>query len=617
MLKKKSLSQHERSTSHIGSQIAWKTFGASRIDLALDEQRRLNVSIHNAKVKENRELLKYLICIICFLAKQELTLRGHDANASCGNYVQLVHAFAEKDAKLDRLLKKSAFNGFSDRIEKDLIEAVADVIRSDVKKEMKGVPFVAVQVDETTDVSNRAHVSVILRYVAKSEVKEAFLGFDDVSGDRRVPAVAEYVLGLLDKYECVDKLVAQTYDGAAVRASELNAVQEKIKEKAPEAMLTHCWAHNLNLLLLHSAKWLHACRAFWKTAEGLGTFFSQSTKRGNLLDDVVKRRLPRVAPTRWSSDSRLLQDISAHQADLRAAFRVMSQHPDSWDSETLMAASGYDRWLSKASTCFLMMLYEGIFEETDALFQLLENKAMDIGRCCTQIQDTMEALERMNLEYHTFHKRFEQKCATLGLTDSKSETSTRSVREERKQVYYDVLDNVTFQMRSRFHRFDHLAFFDLVDCSKFEQMSQNFEDAKLQSLFKYARFFDLVRLKADLLGLYGSKTVRNQCKSPGQLLRFLTDKALVQTVPEATKLLHLVLTVPLTATESAERSTSTLNRLQAFFRNRTDQESQSALAIISVEKERLVKLKEQKEDFYKRVTEKFVQMERRPDFVYM
>lgn len=155
-------------------------------------------------------------------------------------------------------------------------------------------------------------------------------------------------------------------------------------------------------------------------------------------------------------------------------------------------------------------------------------------------------------------------------------------------------------------------------------MSQNFEDAKLQSLFKYARYFDLVRLKADLLGLYGSKTVRNQCKSPGQLLRFLTDKALVQTVPEATKLLQLVLTVPLTATESAERSTSTLERststlkrLKAFFRNRTDQGSQSALAMISVEKERLVKLKEQKEDFYKRVTEKFVQMERLPDFIYM
>lgn len=38
------------------------------------------------------------------------------------------------------------------------------------------------------------------------------------------------LLGVLEKYYCVAKLVAQTYDGAAVMA-ELNGVQAKIKEK--------------------------------------------------------------------------------------------------------------------------------------------------------------------------------------------------------------------------------------------------------------------------------------------------------------------------------------------------------------------------------------------------
>lgn len=62
-------------------------------------------------------------------------------------------------------------------------------------------------------------------------MKEAFLGFEDVSDDRRAPAVATYVLGVLEKYSCVKKLVAQTYDGAAVMASELNGVQAKIKDE--------------------------------------------------------------------------------------------------------------------------------------------------------------------------------------------------------------------------------------------------------------------------------------------------------------------------------------------------------------------------------------------------
>lgn len=58
------------------------------------------------------------------------------------------------------------FSGLSNKIQNDLIEAVGDVIRNDIKKETDAAPFVAVEVDETTDVTNKAQISVILRYVA-------------------------------------------------------------------------------------------------------------------------------------------------------------------------------------------------------------------------------------------------------------------------------------------------------------------------------------------------------------------------------------------------------------------------------------------------------------------
>ena len=74
----RSLSKQERSTTHIQSQIALKIFGITRIDLALDEQWKLNISIHNAKVKKNREILKDLINATCFLAKQQLAFPGND-----------------------------------------------------------------------------------------------------------------------------------------------------------------------------------------------------------------------------------------------------------------------------------------------------------------------------------------------------------------------------------------------------------------------------------------------------------------------------------------------------------------------------------------------------------
>jgi len=65
------------------------------------------------------------------------------------------------------------------------------LVRYDIK-EICAAPFVAAEVDESTDVTNKAQISVII-YVAKSEVacevKEAFLGFDDVSNDRRAAAI--------------------------------------------------------------------------------------------------------------------------------------------------------------------------------------------------------------------------------------------------------------------------------------------------------------------------------------------------------------------------------------------------------------------------------------------
>lgn len=123
-------------------------------------------------------------------------------------------------------------------------------------------------------------------------------------------------------------------------------------------------------------------------------------------------------------------------------------------------------------------------------------------------------------------------------------------------MFCNTLDNVSN------HVLDHfggLAFFGLVDCSKFKIMSQQFDNKKLQNLSKYNEFFDLARVKADLLGLYSSQTVRDECKSPGQLLNFLAQKELIQTVPEATNFLQLVLTL------------SATRKLKTYRQSRTDQ----------------------------------------------
>jgi len=108
--------------------------------LNLNEQRRLNISVHNAKVRENREILKDLISVNCFLAKQQLAFCSNDESSissNRGNCVELLHTLAAKDERLARHLETSTvFSGSSNIIQNDLIAAIVDVVGYVIKEIM-------------------------------------------------------------------------------------------------------------------------------------------------------------------------------------------------------------------------------------------------------------------------------------------------------------------------------------------------------------------------------------------------------------------------------------------------------------------------------------------------
>jgi len=68
--------------------------------MTLNEQRRLNISVHNAIVREILEILKDLINVNCFPDKHQLAFCSNNESwisSNCGNYVEILHALAAKD----------------------------------------------------------------------------------------------------------------------------------------------------------------------------------------------------------------------------------------------------------------------------------------------------------------------------------------------------------------------------------------------------------------------------------------------------------------------------------------------------------------------------------------
>lgn len=89
--------------------------------------------------------------------------------------------------------------------------------------------------------------------------------------------------------------------------------------------------------------------------------------------------------------------------------------------------------------------------------------------------------------------------------------SVLTVQEEYKRLYCEIYDTVTLQLRSRFASLPELYFLELMDCSKFSQFSQNFPEQQFSQLEKvYGKFFDFVRLKAALRGLYNSELFKGK-----------------------------------------------------------------------------------------------------------
>ncbi|KAJ4433592.1 hypothetical protein ANN_15902, partial [Periplaneta americana] len=229
------INKHEKSQAHIFSVLQSKSFGSSRIDIQLDSQLRVNVEQHSEMVRKNREILKRLIDTVCFLAIHELPFRGHcesEEAVNKGVYLCALNYLAKYDLTLSHHPETSTtFCGTSNRIQNDLILAVSDVVMDNIKQELSKTSFVAIMLFETSDIMNASQLSTTLRCVdsENGEINERFICFTDVSNDRSASGLFEHVQNIVTEYDISNKLVAQTFDGAAVMAGHTNGLRAKVR----------------------------------------------------------------------------------------------------------------------------------------------------------------------------------------------------------------------------------------------------------------------------------------------------------------------------------------------------------------------------------------------------
>lgn len=604
---------HECSKIHINNATELAMLGRVNVGTQLDTAYQQSIRRHNEKVDKNRYVFSKIIDCIKFCGAFELALRGHDESEESTNkgiFLGLVDFAAELDTVLkDHLQLATVFKGTSKTIQNEVLDCMFEVCRENILEEIKSSKYVAVQADETTDCSTTAQLVLIYRYVVEDkgivETVERFFGFYklvNVSAEAIAHVISNELEISLGHEK--SKLIAQTYDGAAVMSGSQRGVNTLIKGQYPYAYYIHCYAHQLNLTMLQASSSIPEVRLFFMNIGGFPAFFNRSPRRTMVLDSVLnQRRIPKESGTRWNFNSRLVQTVYEYKEGLIECFQKICTSCG-FNAITVREATGLLALLeTNASFLFWLNLFYKIMPHVDILYAQMQKRDTDPVQISSNVEQFQKALAcvRSSLDYEIDNADPKPRNKRMKST---SEPINKQI------VAKEVCDIVTVQAKERFSFSGHLTASKLFYSNMYPSYSKHFPESELNSVIKAYPFFDKLKLKTELTTLY-SREDFHLAVGAMPLLRFLLQNNLEETYSETISLLRVLVTTPMTTSES-ERCFSTLKRIKTFLRSTMTEDRLNALAMIAIERKMC-----QNKDFNTKVIDKFSQIkERRLDFLY-
>lgn len=617
---------HESSQSHVDSSMDFTLFLKRKpITDLISEASLQERSAYNERVSHNRNILKRLIDVVCYLGKQGLAFRGNDESISSGNrgnYIELCNLISKFDNTLaHHLHSNDLFKGLSHEIQNDLITSVTSVLTNRIENEIQKARFISIQLDETPDVSGHEQLSVLFRYVNISDdasdntfgVCERFFGYYHLTKRRAIDIFHLIVndLQLSTKFDFKTKLVGQTYDGAAVMSGELSGLQQLMKAEFPHAYFMQCYSHKLNLVLSYAANCFKESRIFFANAESFSSFFSKSTKRKELLNEIATKNkcktvnISKFCETRWSSRDKLVFSIFVLKDSLLEVFRsVIDSASSLWDGQSIQKSKGLLKYLNDFEFMFFLNVFKEIFEITSPFYKLLQKQQLNIQQCKSALHKTVVAIQDLRVE--------EKFCLLYETTVNFNQDDC--IKARYKQLFYELIDTVVNNMQTRFVDLDHLKGIELFAFSKFNTYALQFPDEILKCLCSSYTFFNETALRSQLRYLYRTYASSN-ISNINELLKILKTEDISDVLSEVYKALQLFLTIAPTSCGN-ERAFSTLKRIKSYTRNKMADQRLSNLGFLNIEKDELTRL-QSGETFYDLVIEKFVSIsQRRMDFMY-
>ncbi|XP_076954088.1 uncharacterized protein LOC143628357 [Bidens hawaiensis] len=487
-------------------------------------------------------------------------------------------------------IQKEFCNYFAAEVLKKIFDELSDDVFS-------------ILVDESRDVSKKEQTAMVLRYVDKfGFVKERFVGLVHVM-ETTALSLKKVIDELFAHYNLsLSRIRGQGYDGASNMSDEFNGLKALILKENSSAYFVHCFAHQLQLIVVALANKHHDIFKFLNEVSSLVNVVGASCKRVDLIRESQRERLGLNPEVETGSGQN--QELSlARAGDMcwssheKTMTRLLSLYPSVIDvleyiknSGEIDAhksqANGFQLYMRTFTFVFYLHLMKHILGVTNTLCEALQRKDQDILNAVKLVKTTKEELQTYRLEgFDSLLINVTSFCDKYDIEMVNMEAAYVDLKNRRKKTditnrHHYVVNNfntvLDMQIQELGNRFNEVTtnlltyVSSLSPCLNFEAFDK-LNLLKLAEMYPCDFNFDEKDKLIYELGTYIANvkedTRFDNLNGVSELAKKMVETRKHIDFPLVYRLIKISLVLPV-ATASVERSFSSMKHLKTELRNR-------------------------------------------------